>query len=238
MHPLQAYEYLYKRRHETALNKVIIVEDEELLEPLFREILQHIHCPVYVLTDAPADPDSYKEKTDLYHFMTSLDEAEFVGWRIKDLLAGGTPSTDIGVVCADRACKEVLDAVFKRMDIAGEQQLPLASNGYYRLVKMLFALIYRAEGASFSAEALFADDKSEFKLGKGYYALRKILSRQGLKLRFAPAEALSAGIAEFTAAKKDDPAYEKDIAALTALKALSEKKPSVSEIAEAALRAP
>lgn len=246
MHPLQAYEDLYARVREGAadLNKVIIVEDEDLLEPLFREILKKINCPVYVLQDTAAAANAYREKTDLYHFMTPLDEAEFVGWRIKSLLVGGTSGTDIGVVCADRAAAEVLEAVFKRMDIAGEQRLPLAANGYYRLVKMLFALIYREEGASLSAEALFADEKSKFKLGWGFHLLRRMLTKKGLKSQLSPAEGLLESITEFIgdedhtveAKYKEPSAYEKDKATLCRLKELLEKQnPRVSEIAEYAL---
>lgn len=238
MHPLQAYEFLHAhvcKNNPNGLNKVIIIENEDLLEPLFREIVDKLPCPVYVLQDTPVDAESYKHTTDLYHFMTPLDEAEFVGWKIKSLLTRGIPSTDIGIVCANQASKEVLKTVFKRMDIAGEQLLPLAANGYYRLVKMLFSLIYNTPDASFCAETLFTDHKSKFKLGKGRYIFQKLLAKKGLKFQLCPAESLSECIHEFINTYQNDSAYENDIKALGKLKELLSAKPSASKIAESVI---
>lgn len=247
IHPLQAYEYLYAhvQNHEQAdIGKVIIVENEDLLEPLFSEILEKLNCPVYILQDTPVDSNGFKQKTDLYHFMTPLDEAEFIGWRMKELLTQGTPSTDIGVVCADRASKEVIESVFKRMNIAGEQMLPMAANGYYRLVKMLFSVIYREEDASLGTDALFADDKSKFKLGRGFYIFQKMLAQKGLKSKLSPADVLLKSIDMFLADNEnkiktkytESTGYDKDFKVLSRLKELLEMdKPSVSKIAEYAL---
>jgi len=247
IHPLQAYEYLYahvQNREQADIGKVIIVENEDLLEPLFSEILEKLNCPVYVLQDTQVDADGFMQKTDLYHFMTPLDEAEFIGWRIKKLLTQATPSTDIGVVCADRASKEVIENIFKRMDIAGEQMLPMAANGYYRLVKMLFSVIYGEENASLCTDALFADDKSKFKLGRGFYIFQKMLAQKGLKSKLSPADALLKSINMFLADNgnkiktkyKQPTGYDKDFKALSRLKELLVmKNPSVSKIAEYAL---
>lgn len=239
IHPLQAYEDLYARvqKGNTGLKKVIIVENKEMLEPLFREILEKLDCPVYAVEDKKVEDTAYTQHTDLYHFMTPLDEAEFVGWKIKKLLTQKVPATDIGVVCGDAGCKEVLESVFKRMELDGEQTLPLAANGYYRLVKMLFSLIYREEGASFSAEDLLADDKSKFKLGKSFYPFYKMLTQKGLKTQLYPADGLLQSIDEFVrSAQYQDESYAKDKERLLSLKALLEmQNPSVSQIAEKAL---
>ncbi len=239
LHPLAAYEYLHKRVHNEqepfVLPKVILAEDTDLWEPLFREILDKLPCPVYVLKDTPISEDSYKEKTDLYHFMTPLDEAEFIGWKIKKLLTQGSPATDIGVVCANRAVADILEIVFKRMDLAGEQTLPLAANGYYRLVKTLFALIHRPQDAQINVEELFISSKSKFKLGKGLYRFQKMLAQKGLQATLSPTEVLLETADEFIAAYQAKQEYKEAVDTLKNFKQLFQGKPSVSQIAEQSL---
>ena len=240
IHPLQAYEALYRAvcaQGEKPVNKVIVAENDDLLEPLFAEVLQKINAPVFIVRDPETEKNAYIPKTDVYHFMTPLDEAEFVGWKIKDLMARQKiPAADIAVVCANAKSKEVLEAVFKRMDIAGEQTLPMTANAYYRLAKMLFGVINNLPDTDFRFEAVFEDEKSKFKLGKGRFKFRKMFAAQGLKAQLSLKKALSESAQDFVTKYAQDKDYGPSAAVLkTFVTLLSREKCSACEIADRAL---
>ncbi|MEI7543137.1 MAG: hypothetical protein WCJ94_07810, partial [bacterium] len=84
-HTLTAYEQLYKiTKDKTAkhVDKVILIENEELLEPMFKEIIKNISTNGIINVErAPLSALKLEEKTELFHFMTPLDEAEYIGWK-------------------------------------------------------------------------------------------------------------------------------------------------------------
>ena len=232
IHPLNAYEYLYDkvvtREEKTGLKTVIIVENADRLEPLFKAVLARLDCPVYQVTYEPAPENAYLDKTDVYHFMTPLDEAEFVGWKVKSLLREGASGTDIGVVCANGKSREVLETVFRRMNIAGEQTLTLAANAYYQLVKMIFGMIYIPEESKISLEAIFHSEHSKFNLFGDFYGFQRVFINQGVKAGLKPAETLFGSIDVFLATQT---LPENTQGVLNNFKQLCQKQPSVLEIA-------
>lgn len=232
IHPLNAYEYLYDkvvtRAEKTGLKTVVIVENADRLEPLFQAVLERLDCPVYRVTYEPAPENAYLDKTDVYHFMTPLDEAEFVGWKIKSLLSNGTSGTDIGVVCANGKSREVLETVFRRMNIAGEQTLTLAANAYYQLVKMLFGMIHLPAESKISLEAIFHSEHSKFNLLDDFYGFQRVFIKQGIKAGLKPAQALSESIDIFLQKQN---LSENTKRVLDDFKQLCQKQPSVLEIA-------
>lgn len=203
LHPLDAYHYLYTHgvpsAHPFALKKVVVVENFEMLEPMFQAILKQIECPVFCIENSPiVDFAAYQNKTFLYDFMTPLDEAEFIGWKVKSLLQEGVKPFQIGVACANEQSREILELVFKRMHIAGSMRMKMNESPYYKLVKTVFSLIYR-EKKPIYLQDIFFSKKSKFNLksAKDFYNFRQAFIGKGLQTTEDPCAALKDTISEF-----------------------------------------
>ncbi|MCR4663367.1 MAG: PD-(D/E)XK nuclease family protein [Endomicrobiaceae bacterium] len=236
IHSLSAYKYLYeavtKKQDINPVNKVIIVENPEMLEPIFQEILKNIDCPVYVIKDEKPDEENYKKTTEIYNFMTPLDESEFVGWKIKDLMQQGIPGIDISVCCANNSVKEVLETVFDRFKISGEKQTKLIENKYYRLVKILFNIIYKQDNIYINLQDIFYDIKSKFMLEHGFFKLNNMFIEKGVTSKINKVESLIKTVHEFIEQNKQDKTYEKTIEILNSFLELAQNKNlKITEIA-------
>lgn len=211
IHSLSAYKYLYEavigKQEIKPINKVVIVENFDMLEPIFQEILKKINCPVYVIEDEKFEEDKYKQNTEIYNFMTPLDEAEFVGWKVKDLMQQGIPGSDISVCCANKKTVEVLETVFDRFKISGEKQTKLIENRYYRLVKTLFNIIYKQDTNYINLQDIFYDKKSKFMLEHGFFKLNNMFVDKGVTAKINKVESLIKTVTEFIEQNKNEEKY-------------------------------
>lgn len=232
LHPLSAYQYLYKNVKSVNLSKVIIAENFDMLEPLFQEVLKNLSCPVYIIKDEVKDKTHYRDNTSVYNFMTPLDEAEFIGWKVKDLMLKGASGNDIGIACANGQSREILESVLRRMEINGDKQITFIENPYYRLVKTMFMLIHGQENFTLNLKSIFYDTKSKFFMEKGFYKLQQLFSEKGLKAKTNMIESLKNAIEQFTGEYKDNSEYSKSIKVLENFKAvLTDKTLKITEIA-------
>ena len=211
IHSLSAYKYLYEavigKQEIKPVNKVVIVENFDMLEPIFQEILKNINCPVYVIEDEKFEEDKYKQNTKIYNFMTPLDEAEFVGWKVKDLMQQGIPGSDISVCCANQKTAEVLETVFDRFKISGEKQTKLIENRYYRLVKTLFNIIHKQDTNYINLQDIFYDKKSKFMLERGFFKLNNMFVEKGVTAKINKVESLIKTVTEFIEQNKNEEKY-------------------------------
>jgi len=228
IHPLSAYKYLYEtlknKEEKNCIDKVIIVENFDMLEPIFQEILKNIDCPVYVIQDEPYTQDSYLKNTLVYNFMTPLDEAEFVGWKIKDLMQQGISGTDISVCCATQKSVEVLETVFDRFKISGDKQTQFIDNRYYRLVKTMFDIIYNQDTNKLNLQDIFYDKKSKFMLNHGFLKLNDMFIEKGIKSKINSIETLKEVITEFIKENKDIEKYKETIEILNNFVSLTQSE--------------
>ncbi len=215
IHSLSAYNYLYetvtKKKESNPVNRVVIVENYDMLEPIFQKILENIDCPVYIIEDEQFDEQNYKKTTSIYNFMTPLDEAEFIGWKIKDLMQQGISGTDISVCCANNSVKDVLETVFNRFKISGDKQTKLVENRYYRLVKTIFNIIYKQDSTYINLQDIFYDIKSKFMLEHGFFKLNNMFIEKGVISKINKVESLIKTVNEFIEQNKQDEKYNKTI---------------------------
>lgn len=236
IHSLSAYKYLYGavigKQEIKPVNKVIIVENFDMLEPIFQEILKNINCPVYVIEDEKFEEDKYKQNTEIYNFMTPLDEAEFVGWKVKDLMQKGIPGSDISVCCANKKTAEVLETVFDRFKISGEKQTKLIENRYYRLVKTLFNIVHKQDTNYINLQDIFYDKKSKFMLEHGFLKLNNMFVEKGVTAKINKVESLIKTVTEFIEQNKNEEKYVKTIEQLKSFLNLTQNQNlKITEIA-------
>ena len=236
IHSLSAYKYLYeavtKKQEINSINKVIIVENFDMLEPIFQEILKNINCPVYVMDDEKLNEENYKKNTEIYNFMTPLDEAEFVGWKVKDLMQQGVAGSDISVCCANKKTIEVLETVFDRFKISGEKQTKLIENKYYRLVKTLFNIIYKQDVNYINLQDIFYAKKSKFMLEHGFFKLNNMFVEKGVTSKVNKIESLIKTVTEFIEQNKNEEKYVKTTEILKSfLKLAQNQNLKITEIA-------
>ena len=236
IHSLSAYKYLYeavtKKQEINSINKVIIVENFDMLEPIFQEILKNINCPVYVMDDEKLNEENYKKNTEIYNFMTPLDEAEFVGWKVKDLMQQGVSGSDISVCCANKKTAEVLETVFDRFKISGEKQTKLIENRYYRLVKTLFNIVHKQDTNYINLQDIFYDKKSKFMLEHGFLKLNNMFVEKGVTAKINKVESLIKTVTEFIEQNKNEEKYVKTIELLKSFLNLTQNQNlKITEIA-------
>ena len=236
IHSLSAYKYLYEavigKKEINPVNKVIIVENYDMLEPIFQKILEKINCPVFVIEDEKFDENNYKNNTEIYNFMTPLDEAEFVGWKVKDLMQQGVSGSDISVCCANKKAAEVLETVFDRFKISGEKQTKLIENRYYRLVKTLFNIIYKQDTTYINLQDIFYDKKSKFMLEHGFFKLNNIFIEKGVTVKINKVESLIKTVTEFMEQNKSEEKYAETIEKLNSFLELTQNQNlKITEIA-------
>ena len=203
LHSLDAYRYLHANAapgaHPFALNKVIVVENFGQLEPLFQAILRQVECPVFCVENRPlTDLESYRDNTRLYDFMTPLDEAEFIGWKVKSLLQNGVEPARIGIACANDESRAILELVFKRMNIAGNTRMKMIESPQYRLVKTASALMHRQEERICLQDIFFSENsKFNFQSARDFFRFQKAFSQSGIKSKVQPCTALNETILQF-----------------------------------------
>lgn len=212
IHSLSAYKYLYdvttNKRQPFPINKVIVIENYDMLEPIFKKILENIDCSVYIINNEIVNKEKYLDSTTVYNFMTPLDEAEFIGWKVKDLMQQGISSNDICVCCANNKSAEILKTVFERYDIAGEQEMQFAENAYYRLVKTMFNIIYEQEDSFLNLQDIFYNRKSKYMLFRHFFILNNMFVDKGIKTKVNQIESLKETITDFINKYKEQDKYK------------------------------
>jgi hypothetical protein len=184
--PLAAYEELYdmiKNKNYKDFNKIIIVENLGLLEPLMQKIIDELKEQVYVIEFYENEQKSEKF---LYNFLTTVDEAEYVGYKIKKLLSEGI--NDIAVVCCNSEIRDILDVVFDRFAIDRSNEIKYKEIESYINFKTVVDVVCNKVNDYKILFNLFESNQSKFCLDnrKIYYKLMEKIVLQGKKIHNNP----------------------------------------------------
>jgi RecB family exonuclease len=196
-----AYKSLYehlKKGNKVTFEKSIIVEDFDDMEPIFKEITSMLEKADIKIIKLTSGAVSAPKKRDLflYNFMTPLDEAEVIGFKIKEMLADGVKPQDISVVYYNSDIFELLQLVFDRFGIAYYSMEPLMESPVYEAFKSASNAAY-GEFDPESVIELLSCESSAFKT-TGYTASMTVgvLSDLGYKVQKNPKESVLGALDE------------------------------------------
>jgi hypothetical protein len=196
----QLYEYLSVPGKINGFNKTLIVEDLEDMEPVFQDIVRMLDkLGVTVKTvrscEPQAKPGTGARNRVFYNFMTPLDEAETVGFRIKQLLSKGVADNEIVVVPYNSTSAELIDLVFHRFGIRSSRVSTLSSS---RLFKLFKSAVYAARYPDENAEeilSLLDSDCSSCRVTRNTYKwVKKRISKQGRLIHKKPLETVKTAL--------------------------------------------
>jgi hypothetical protein len=142
----ELYEYL-KAGNVVKYDGIIIIEDFELMEPIFKEIASMLKAAgvTVVLYDKFASITGKGASRMLYNCMIPLDEAEITGFKIKELLANGVTPSDISVINYNNKTAELLKLVFDRFGIAYYSEETIGASPVFELLKSAVMLCFGSE---------------------------------------------------------------------------------------------
>ncbi|KAF0125884.1 MAG: hypothetical protein FD189_1305 [Elusimicrobia bacterium] len=178
--PLEAYKELLSalERPETLKvspdefngTRVIAVEDAADMEPLFQTLADKLKAAGYtvVFTSSADLRPEVKGGLDLKGFITSLDEAEYVGWKIKKLLSEKTAAEgEISVACFSRETASVLPLVFTRYGLQAAAPEPAGGSRIFRVYASAVRISLGLEPRAEDYLELFSSPVSAFRLSAG-----------------------------------------------------------------------
>ncbi|MCE5299559.1 MAG: PD-(D/E)XK nuclease family protein [Spirochaetia bacterium] len=201
----ELYEYL-KSGEKFEFDKTIVVEDFDDMEPIFREIcvmLEKSGVKVEKTVSSPAGRAGTAKHRWFYNYMTPLDEAESIGFKVKEMLASGVKPHDISVVYYNRDIFDVLQLVFDRFGISYFAMEPLKDSPVYDAFRSAVSMAY-GEFDPREAVDLLSCEASEFNT-TGFTASMFVnaLSDLGYKVRKEPVESVKKALA-VTVAKREE----------------------------------
>ncbi len=136
---MKLHEYLSEGNKPAGFNKTLIIEDFDDMEPVFKETARMLEKAgvTVVKTTALENPKPDKSKTEkyFYGFMTPLDEAEVVGYKIRELIAKGATPDDITVVPYNSTAESLVELVFHRFGIRSVRMGVLGNNALFDLFR-------------------------------------------------------------------------------------------------------
>jgi hypothetical protein len=207
----ELYEYL-KSGGRVVYDGVILIEDYDMMEPVFKEIsTMLIKAGVRVVKfDKFEDARGRKGTKELYNCMIPLDEAEIIGFKIKELLSKGVTASDISVINYNSETAELLKLVFDRFGIAYYSEEPIGSSPVFELLKS--AAIARFSGKSDKETflMLLGNPASSCRMSNfGFSVFKSELNSLGYMAEKDPDSAVSKALKE--SFKKRDAMLSKEI---------------------------
>jgi len=166
---LQSKAPLKVKPEEFLKTRVIAVEDLADMEPLFRTLIQCLDAAGYkvVQTESRALRPPVHGGLDLKGFITSLDEAEYVGWSIKKLLTEKTAKEgEISAACFSRETAALLPLVFTRYGLQAASAAPAASSHLFQAYSAAARIALDLEPQAADYLELFSSTVSAFRLEK------------------------------------------------------------------------
>ncbi|HRU38413.1 MAG TPA: hypothetical protein P5511_00950, partial [Candidatus Goldiibacteriota bacterium] len=185
------YDHLKAGKGKGGFDKILLIEDFDDMEPIFKEIIEMLIKAGGKVSKMCSNckPETGNRKLQFYQFMSPLDEAEVVGFRIKQLLASGVPDNEIAVVPYNSKAADLIDLVFHRFGIRSCRVGTLASNQLFKLFK---SAVYTAKYPEENAEELISVLDSEYSACRvtreTFKWVKKRLLKRGMLIHKKPLE--------------------------------------------------
>jgi len=130
-----------------ANSKTYIFEDYADMEPLFREIAELLKASGFTVEKPESavfrNAAVKDEALDLKGFITTLDEAEYIGWNIKKQLSEKkVKEGEAAVVCFSRELLELLPFVFRRFGLLGASPVRIGATSAFKTFRAALALAF------------------------------------------------------------------------------------------------
>lgn len=170
----ELYEYLQKGG-KVKYDGIILMEDSELMEPIFREITVLLKkAGVTVIEfDKFSGVTGKAASRELYNCMIPLDEAEIAGFKIKELLSKGITPSDISVINYRSETAELLKLVFDRFGIAYYSEETIGTSPAFELLKTAAMLRFGGEETKDAYLMLLGNPNSSCRLSNFGFSIFK-----------------------------------------------------------------
>lgn len=215
---------------------IIIVEDADDMELLFKDILSLLEKKGYNVIRISSN-DFRKEiagNLDLKGFVTTLDEAEYIGYRIKQLLSEKKANEeDISVVSFSNETSQLLNLVFSRFKLISSFPIPVASSEVFSVFNSAIRIaigkdatendyikLLDSKFSSFHTQSI--DDRVN--VDGNYLRIRELIQKAGYKSSVNQAHNLSGTIEEYIN-KTDNNEIKKNVKKILDINSYVQREP-------------
>ena len=191
-HPFSALTRLNAYNFADQLDLAFYVEDKNLMEPVFTDILAKMQKNAKALEEenCPKDVPGGSKPPEILDMMTLADEAEVVAWEIKKLMLAKVPEEDIVVICCNSSLRDALELAFTSQGLKAGRFIELGRTAEFGLLKSAWLML---NGDAFYNDAIyevFESTLSALKLDNSW-AFREEFSRRAILAVNRPFDALS-----------------------------------------------
>jgi hypothetical protein len=203
----ELYEFL-KKGNKVKFNRTLIIEDFDDMEPIFLEITGMLEKSGVKVVKTSSNTRSAEHGKFFYNFMTPIDEAEVIGFKIKEMLATGVSAHDISVVYYNSDVFEILQLVFDRFGIAYYTLEPLKESPVYEAFRSAADAAYSDFNADTIVELLSCESSAFRTSGFTASMVVNALSDMGYRVQKEPVVSVLKALND-TAAKREIFVHEK-----------------------------